>query len=157
MRPPRGSCGGGGGAARASRLPLALGLSSPPPANSSVAAARTTSVPSPAPRATRRRRRRRRRWTDEVRGELAIGNAYPLRPRQNAAPRGDEQLARARDDHPAARGAVALALDLAQDLAVHPRCGGHRSAPVEQERDARAPPLVEGVRARDLVADEPLP
>src|SRR4051812_49496820 len=111
-------------------------------------------MPSPAPRATRRRRRRRRRWPDEVRGELAIGDAYPLRPSQNAAPRGDEELARARDDHPAARGAVALALDLAQDLAVHPRRGGHRPAAVEEERDARAPSLVEGIRARDLVAHE---
>src|SRR4051794_12664850 len=156
MRPPRGSCGGGGGAARASRLPLAPGLSSPPPASSSVPVARTTSTPSPAPSAMRRRRRRRRRGTDVVRGEPGIGDAYPLRPSQNAAARGDEQLARACDDHPAARGAVALALDLAQDLAIHPGRGGHRSAAVEQERDARAAPLVEDVRARDLVAHEPL-
>src|SRR3954452_6372971 len=113
VRPPRGSCGGGGGAARTWRL--AGGSLEPPAPNSRVATPSTrSSTPSPAPSTIRRRRR----WTDEVGGALATVESYPLRPRQNAPAGSDEQLARARDDHAAPAGAVALAFDLAQDLAV---------------------------------------
>src|SRR5205085_840681 len=60
---------------------------------------------------------------------LAAGTARPALSRQHAAARGDGELAGRGDDRAARRAAVALALDLAEDLAVHPGGGGHRPAP----------------------------
>ncbi|CAB4901995.1 unannotated protein [freshwater metagenome] len=69
---------------------------------------------------------------------------------------GERQPAAAGDDRASRPAAVALALDLAQDAAVHDRGGGDRAAAGAQVDDAREALLVERVGARDLVAQDGL-
>ena len=84
-------------------------------------------------------------------GSRLPGDAGSRPPRDTG---GDGELAGARDGRAPRRGAEAVALDLAQDLAVHGAGGGDRPAARAQLGDAREPLVVERVRARDLLPQE---
>ena len=79
--------------------------------------------------------------------------AHPPSPRRAAI----HSLRGAGHDRAAGARAVAVALDLAQDLPVHPGRRADRRAAAEQQRDAREALLVERVRPGDLVAQQRRP